>query len=70
MISKAFPVFEPCPILFCHAKTIPPSSTWHESSKSAASENCYEKSRKPLKTKAFGIVSWRPKEDLNLRPHA
>ena len=30
----------------------------------------YKKSRKPLKTKAFGVVSWRPREDLNLRPHA
>ena len=30
----------------------------------------YKKSRKPLKTKAFGVVGWRPREDLNLRPHA
>ena len=30
----------------------------------------YEKSRKPLKTKAFGVVSWRRKRDLNPRPHA
>ena len=70
MISKAFPVFEPCPILFCHAKTKTAPPTWYEWSKSAASENCYEKSRKPLKTKAFGIVSWRRKRDLNPRPHA
>ena len=30
----------------------------------------YKKSRKPLKTKAFGVVSWRRKRDLNPRPHA
>ena len=28
----------------------------------------YKKSRKPLKTKAFGVVGWRPRENLNLRP--
>ena len=37
---------------------------------STVKELFHIKNRKPLKTKAFGVVGWRPREDLNLRPHA